>query len=432
MIACLRFRDWPTEPEVEEALVSRLASCVPRLAVEREAGVVWADVAGLPEELQQGIVTEAGGRASFVGSGMARVPVVARAAAWCSERAGGAALVRVEAGEEAVFLAELPLEVLEPDDRLREMLEGVGIERCGELAALDREPVEVRFGAEGVRLQELARAEDGCRLFGALQRERPNGSIDFVDYVVTDPARLLFAANALLGPVCDALRRRGEHARRISLVLELANGNAWRRAFRAARPTASRDRWLRLVRGALERLTVADAVTGVAVAVEAAEPATAEQGDLFDRGFATAGAVELAVMRLLEAQGPVALEPEASRHPLPERRTRWKTRDASTLVTSSSTASPTTPEMSLQLLPEPRPIRVRTARERGHEVPCRYRDGARTTSLVRSAGPQRISGGHWEEPYAREYYRCLTDEGVLVWLYRDARLERWFLHGWWD
>ncbi len=434
MIACLRIGEWPVEPGAEEALVTVVASRVPRLAVEREAGVVWADLGGLPAREYAAELQEAAAGA-VAGIGVAMVPVVARAAAWCSERGEEAAPVVVESGAEATFLAELPLEVLGPDERLRVMLEGVGIERCGALAVLDREPVEVRFGAEGVRLRELARAEDGRRLFGVVERERPNGCIDFVDYVVTDPARLLFAVNALLGPLCDALHSRGEHARRLTLRLELANGGAWRRTFRAARPTASRDRWLRLVRGALERLTVADAVAGVVVEAEVVEPAAVEQGDLFDRGFATAGAVEAAVARLLEAQGAVALEPEPSRHPLPERRTRWRARDPSTLVTASSariTSAPAGLMLTLQLLPEPQPVGVRTSRERGREVPCGYRIGARSVALVRAAGPDRISGGHWEEPYAREYYRCVTEEGVLVWLYRDARLDRWFLHGWWD
>jgi hypothetical protein len=26
----------------------------------------------------------------------------------------------------------------------------------------------------------------------------------------------------------------------------------------------------------------------------------------------------------------------------------------------------------------------------------------------------------------------VTTEGTLVWLFRDAAHDRWFLHGWWD
>ena len=26
----------------------------------------------------------------------------------------------------------------------------------------------------------------------------------------------------------------------------------------------------------------------------------------------------------------------------------------------------------------------------------------------------------------------VTDDGMMVWLYRDARSDEWYLHGWWD
>jgi hypothetical protein len=38
----------------------------------------------------------------------------------------------------------------------------------------------------------------------------------------------------------------------------------------------------------------------------------------------------------------------------------------------------------------------------------------------------------WEEAaYAREYYHCLDEEGQLLWVYRDGRSGKWFVHGWW-
>ena len=36
-------------------------------------------------------------------------------------------------------------------------------------------------------------------------------------------------------------------------------------------------------------------------------------------------------------------------------------------------------------------------------------------------GPDRISGGQWDAPYAREYFRCVREDGVLVWLFRGER-----------
>ena len=36
------------------------------------------------------------------------------------------------------------------------------------------------------------------------------------------------------------------------------------------------------------------------------------------------------------------------------------------------------------------------------------------------------------ELYARDYYQCVTADGLLVLLYRDALAGQWYLHGWWD
>jgi protein ImuB len=345
--------------------------------------------------------------------------------------------------------------VLEPDERLLALLEGVGVETCGGLAELDREAVEVRFGGGAVQLWRLARADDDRRLFRPAPREMPQASLDFIDYVVTDPERLLFTANALLTNVCAALAESGAHTRRMTLALSLANGERWTRSIGAARATASRTTWLRRVRAELERLTIPDAVTGVMVAAEAADGAGAVQGDLFDVGFATAAAVDDALDRLVEVQGPVLVEPDANGHPLPERRSAfgpaeradarerspwrgevkgWRRRrdpPMRTALSEDGRAPVSAAGFTLQLLREPRHVLVETIMRRDHIVPVRYRDGT-WRALLTAAGPDRISGGQWESAYAREYYRCVDGNGLLVWIYRDGRDGEWYLHGWWD
>lgn len=426
-------------------------------------GLVWADVRGLPREAPDRLLERGrrglaspperegvdGAEAVSLRAGVAGVPVAAELAARTAFE--GAPALRVPAEGERAFLASLPLGLLEPEPQLAGLLEGVGLATCGELAALTAEAVEVRFGPEGTRLWRLARADDPRRLFGPIPREPLHASLDFIDYSVTDPARLVFTANALLGGLCDRLHARGEHARRLTLTLPLGNGQVWRRTLRGARPTAARETWLRRVRSALERLTVSDAVVGVRLEVGTTEPAGVRQGDLFDRGFASAAAVEAAVARLMEEQGAVVVAPEVSAHPLPERRTRWRRREphevAETGSRSVSSASmvhgsdggpesgahPWRARLTLQLLPRPRRIAVETASERDHEAPRRCREGGRWQRVVQAAGPDRVSGGHWEEgAFAREYFSCVVEDGRLLWIYREAREGTWWLHGWWD
>ena len=354
--------------------------------------------------------------------------------------AGAGEVVVVEKGEEAAWQGALPISALVGDEKLRTLLEGVGLGTVASLAALDREALEVRFGPAVVDLWRLARADDGRILFRRVPKDRPCGSIDFVDYVLTDPARLLFTVNALLGPLCEGLVARGEHARALRLVLPLADGTEWDRVLRPARPTASRDTWLRMLRDLLDRLTVPDAVAGMRLEVGRTEPAAVRQGDLFDRGFATAAAVEAAVARLAEHQA-APLAPRTDAHPLLERRGAWTPVAPDRIATPTSPSSPTSggggegggSGLTLQLLPAPRRLSVETVRRRDHEVPVRLRDGGGWREIAHAAGPDRISGGQWDAaPYAREYFRCVTDEGVPLWIYRDAREEGWWLHGWWD
>lgn len=472
------------------AVAPLLAELAPRLRVER--GVVWADGRGLDAvALAERLLARLEAEGLEARAGISAVPVAAELAArwgrpagrsrgptpflvkertgWGWRRGGGSEggtaphthredstaspprassspppprVIRIEIGREREWLAGLPLSALRPDARLETLLTGVGVETVGGLAELPREAVEVRFGAEAVGLWRLARADDRRRLFRPVPPERPHGSIDFVDYVLTDPARLLFTANALLTPLCDRLSGRGEHARTLRIWLPLADGGEWQRTIRPARPTASRDTWLRLVRRVLERLTVPDAVVGMRLEVGATEPAAVQQGDLFDRGFASAAAVEAAVARLAEQQ-TVPMAPEPSSHPLLERRTRWKTATLEGESRRVPTADPadgatvpadgSTRGLTLQLLPAPRRIRVDAEPRRDHQAPVRLGDRGGSRQVLLAAGPDRVSGGQWEpSPYAREYFRCVTEEGALLWIYRDALSGGWYLHGYWD
>jgi hypothetical protein len=432
VIVCLLLERAP-----KGGVLTALVESAPRVALE--GSCAWLDARGLDvgqlHAAVQHRMEQSGGR---VRSGAGVRPVAARLAAQSS----AGELVTVAPGTEREYLAPRQLTELGVEDPLLGWLADVGIGTCGELAAVEREAVEVRFGAAAVEWWRLARGEDGRRLFGPVPPEQPNASVDFIDYVVTDPERLIFTTNALLGGLCEQMRERGAHARRIRLRLPLANGAAWERVLKTARPTADRAAWLRLARLQLEKLTVPDAVAGVSVQVEATEAASAMQGDLFDTGFATAAAVETAVGRLLEDLGDVVLQPAASAHPLIEQRGAYAPMALREVLHGARAAGPAPEQvdanagtepvgLTLQLLPEPRAITVEAVQRRDHMAPVRYRD--RTWHvLVNAAGPDRVSGGQWDATYAREYFRAVTAEGTLVWLYHDAAHDRWFLHGWWD
>jgi hypothetical protein len=357
------------------------------------------------------------------------------------------------------------------------LLDGIGVETCGELAALEGESVEVRLGAAGVRLWKLARGDDDRMIFAPMPRGVPHASLEWSDYVLTDTERLLFSVNALLGTVCEKLIERGSLAREMTLELKLASGATLTNGVRAGRATASRKTWLRLARAQLERMVLPAGVVGLTLQAATIVTDDGSQGDLFDRGFATAAATEAALASLAEEQGDVVVVPQNSAHPLVERRTTWvgnresnlgnresgignrkrrkrergtenggqKTGDAASsvnqrpalaasgqpLVLDSRSPIPDS-HLTLYLLPTPRSIEAHTEERRDHVLPTAYRDGGEWYKVLSSAGPDRVSGERWGEAYAREYFRCVVNDGGMVWLYRDARADAWFIHGWWD
>ena len=409
-----------------------LLKVVPRLSVDGGRGLIWADGRSLPiaevcallltSLKQQGV--------NNVQAGASLVPIAAQVAALITTPSSS--IIIRPAGEQE-FLDPQPVTVLAPSPQLLSLFEGVGIERCADLARVDSESVEVRFGPEGVQLWRLARADDRRMIFGSAQRSLPEATLDWVDYTLTDPERLVFVINALVDNVCTSLGARGQCAREMTLVFSLANRTSYEHLVRPSRSTSSRKAWMRLIRTHLDSIVLADAVTGITLRVEAVTGEVERQGDIFDRGFATARATEEAVAQLLDDQGAVIVVPSNTRHPLLERRTSWVVQEpahaARTQVVRESITEPT---MTLQLLQSPRQIAVKTARRRDHDLPVKFRDRDGWVLIESAAGPDRVSGGQWENSYAREYFRCVTEDGTLVWIFRDEVENGWYIQGWWD
>ncbi|HEY5220081.1 MAG TPA: hypothetical protein VIJ16_09755 [Gemmatimonadaceae bacterium] len=439
---CLWSPSWPTGAAFPAELITDLLVHMPHVSVGAQ-GRVWADARGFDAGALAVKLVDVAHRHGYSNAhaGAATTAIAAELAA--TQRRVPFTIVRP--GHDREFIAPFPIDVLEPSTLLDNLLDGIGVETLGALAELDAEHVEVRLGAEGMRLWKLARADDPRLLFAYPARALPSASVEWVDYALRDAERLTFVVNAQVGIVCDKMAGDGQRAREISLVFAMADRTEFTHRIRSARPTASQKAWMRLIRAALERITLPDAVTGVTLRVESVIGNDGVQGDLFDKGFASAPQVERTVSQLMDDQGDVVLTPNNSTHPLVEVRTEWTREDPAVAATSGergvakaqSGAKPT-PRLTLQLVSPPRAVAVKTEERRDHRVPVQYRDGGTSYGIVDVAGPERVSGGQWEEggPYAREYFRCVRKDGTLVWLYRDTvsihRPAEWFLHGWWD
>ncbi len=474
----LSIPDWPTGAASTE-LLARLLAVAPRAAVTPDQRLAWLDGRGLDAGAlaRRAVADLAAAHVTVIGTGISAVPLTAAIAA---RAAPAGACVTVPAGTERTWLAPLPLDVLFPAEELDTLFVSVGLHRAGDLAALDREAVEVRFGARGLECWRRARADDRRPIFSARPREWPTASFDWTDFTAADLEQLVFVVNALLRTICDTLAQGGLGARLLTVTLTLEGGGTVAQPVGAARPTADRRTWLRLVRRALEQLTLDDRVAGLAVQVDAAIAPPARQGDLFDSGFATEAAAEQAVEHILDMQGDAVVVLRRGGHVLPERQGTWNKSaqgpeprapdtglgmqgGGSRVVGASETplgeagehrrippAGPWTqghgrssglwapgsgrlsPELSPLLLPAPREISVFTERRRGFDIPVRYLDNGEIVLLRQTLGPQCLSGERWATPFAREYYQGIRADGVMVLLYHEWCGDRWYLSGWWD
>src|SRR4029078_8209992 len=127
-------------------------------------------------------------------------------------------------------------------------------------------------------------------------------SLEWVEYGLKDPERLLFVINSLAGTVCTSLVRRGERAREMALVFSLGNLTQRAHRIRSSRPSSEQKRWMRLVREALDTVTLPDAVMGGTLRVESVRGNDGQQRDLFDRGLESAPTAEAASLPLIADQ----------------------------------------------------------------------------------------------------------------------------------
>ena len=154
---CLWSPDVAGKNELLQRLVLPLLAAAPRVLMGA-GGIVWADARGMSAEpLARDLI------GVFHENGAEKVRAALSISAICAEvaaRHGKGALIGIPAGTEREYLAPFPIGVLEASLSLSSLLDGIGVESCGDLAKLDLESVEVRFGAEGARLCRLSRADD--------------------------------------------------------------------------------------------------------------------------------------------------------------------------------------------------------------------------------------------------------------------------------
>ena len=429
-------------------------------------GVWWIDAAGLGGEakLARKLVTIAAGlgfgpaRAGVADSAVAayaatyggrtdartRGRTEANAHGTASAGGQGGAGVRpriVPPGADARYLAPFPITLLDLDEDFAATLRSLGLVTLGQLAALDADEVEARFGPPGLAAHRLARGLDSRGPTTPRNDALPVVEAEFGGPVQTAEP-LLFVLKGALASLGETLHTRGLAAREITLALRLDGGGTAERAVRPARPTSHPDALFDHCRLALETWQLPEPAVGLALSAAVTVPASGEQGDLLAPRWADPAALLAAFERIRSSEGADAVAvPEARDGHLPADQGAWV--EGTDARTHGRTGAPghgaadSELSASLRLLSHPAPVHVRL----GRSGLAAFRHADRWHDVSAWCGPERLAPRWWrrddlppaaETAPPRDYYTARTGDGALWLLYRGDAAGQWFLEGWLD
>ncbi len=84
----------------------------------------------------------------------------------------------------------------------------------------------------------------------------------------------------------------------------------------------------------------------------------------------------------------------------------------------------------IQLFDPPERVNVQALTPDGPVMQIRWR--GKLQQVTHCIGPERLTSEWWREPTGeRDYFRAQLESGRFIWLYRDAAIRQWFVHGWW-
>ena len=273
-----RARDPESERTAREVMLEISDRFTPRVQDE-EAGCVYLDVTGLdrhyrrgdrsssqssdpisplplppdPEaELGQEILLQLDAAGIPARIGIAASKLAARVAASLprSERGHDGPVV-VPSGEEAHFLAPLPLHRLSPQSEIADTLKRWGIESIGEFAKLPKAEVASRLGEVGRQLHATARGLDP-RPLTARQPALTFREGMRLEWPIINLEPFLFIARAALERLCARLETRGLGCKRLEMSLSLEPEGYHERSIELPSPTREVKTLITLLRLDLE------------------------------------------------------------------------------------------------------------------------------------------------------------------------------------
>lgn len=466
-----RGRDAEGERAAREALLEAAESVSPRVE-DAEPGLVYADAGGLERRFAgpggPGGWQAAVGRALIAAAERAGLPAWAGLAASKLAARIAAGLpdspTVVPAGEEAAFLAPLPLARLAPEVAVAETLARWGVRSIGDLARLPAAEVASRLGTAGAALHATARGRDPQPL---VPRRPPpclrEGMALEWPLVAVEP--FLFVGRAALERLVDRLAALGLACARLELALTLEPDGHDERAIDLPAPTRDVKTLLTLVRLDLEARPPGAPVAGFTFL---AHPDRAREAQLslfgpaalspdrlattLARLFALLGADRVGTPQPVDGHRPerFALVPFAPPPPPAARRPPPASGGGRGLMAVRVLRPPLGLEVITAGGPpaggapgdggggggasdgapaaDLRPVEVRSTPAEAAAKHLRLDDRVRV-----AAGPWTLEEGWWSEaPIERDYWDVELAGGGVYRLYRDRASGDWYADGVYD
>lgn len=181
------------------------------------------------------------------------------------------------------FLAALPLAAADPPPTLAAILQGWGLRTLGDLTALPRDEIVLRFGADGLALWSRAAGGAPRPLHPIAPPREFFAAMDFEEPIATlEP--LLFILRRFLDRLSLELRAHHRVAAELEFALRLEDDTSHTRRFRLPEPTAEAEILFRALHSHLESLSTAASIIAVQLRLTPTRPLVRQQ-DLFETGL---------------------------------------------------------------------------------------------------------------------------------------------------
>ena len=377
---------------------------------------------------------------------------------------------------EAIGIATypLPIEALRLEQATVTKLHRLGIRKIGELVELPRAGLASRFNEQLLQRMDQAlhnQFEPIVTLHASPELaieeclEHPTPLRTTIDSIVTDQVhRLTRVLNSIGHGVVRLVCRIEMELNAIPIESDIENQSGQAppiaRVFQIGlfQPSNEPEHLLWLLTGQLDAHYAKGPshywARSISVQATLTAPLTWQQNDWFDRHSAIhRDAIAKLVDSLSARMGRTAVvAPAIQRDPQPELAYSWRPltgwrQDGKSQVTKRKLArapkrnfaeqqgmEPNSNELwrrPMRLLHPPKPIEMQKVD--GNGAPLRMVYQGSPLAVVRATGPERIDTGWWQgATQQRDYFRIELSTDSWLWVYRDRREQKWYLHGEFD